>query len=184
MRLECAPAEAEREPRETLVGGGAQHERAAGAQHAAHLREPAGGIRDVLDHLPRPDDVEAHVLQRPRSLRRDAAHIDPRIALARPAQRLLGDVDPDRHPPRMHKLARKATFGTADVQHPRSRGRVREQEGQARGQVRRLLALRDALPESLVVLVRGHLSGNYAVISSTTIANRLTWRPCTSRGVT
>ena len=33
--------------------------RAARAQHAAHLREPAGGVGDVLDRLTRPHHIEA-----------------------------------------------------------------------------------------------------------------------------
>jgi hypothetical protein len=183
-RLERAPPEAERESREALVGRRAEHERTTRAQHAAHLREPAGGVRDVLDHLPGPDDVEAHVRKRPRSPGIDEAHVDPRVALTRAAQRLRGDVDPHRLAPGPHQLAREAALGAADVEHARSRGRVLEQEGQARRHMRGLLALRDALPKGLVMLVRGHLLGNYAVISSTPTANPLTWRPCTSRGVT
>ncbi len=58
---ERAPREAQGQAGERSVRGGAQHQRAPRAQHPAHLREPPRRIRHVLDHLPRPHRVEAHV---------------------------------------------------------------------------------------------------------------------------
>jgi hypothetical protein len=54
----------------------------------------------VLDHLSRPDDVEARIRQRPLPLRIDHAQIiEQREATASPAQRLFCDVYADHAAP-------------------------------------------------------------------------------------
>ncbi len=154
---ERATREPQRQPGEQLVRGRAQHQRSAGAQHAAHLRQPPGGVRHVLDHLTGPHRVEAHVPQRgPLPLRGDAAQIEARLACAGAAQRLLGDVDPDRLSARPRERRREPALAAAHVQHARTGGDMREQEIQPCLHVRWASALGNLLPQALVIVVCGH----------------------------
>ena len=143
------------------VIGRAQQQHTAGAQHAAQLGQPAGGVGDVLDHLARPDRVEARVLQRPGARGRQLAQVDElRVALARAAQRLGGDVDPHYLRARAGELGGEAPLATADVEHPLAGTHVAEEEVAAALEVGRLPAGRNGLPERLVVvLARAHRAG-------------------------
>ena len=78
-RRESAAASSCRPPER----GRAEQQPPAGAQHAAQLREPAGGVGDVLDHLARPDDVEARVGQLPGAFAVEQPQVERRGGAAR-----------------------------------------------------------------------------------------------------
>ena len=154
------------------MGGRAQQQASTGAQHATDLRQPRRCVGDVLDHLPRPHDVEARVLQIPCSLGGDQAQIQLRVARPRAAQRLLGDVDPHHPRARIRQLGGEPSFATADVEHALAGAHAIEQKAPAHGQVGWLESLRQALPKGFVVPAGGHRCSK-ALISAVPQAKRL-----------
>ncbi len=78
----------------------------------------------MLDHLPRPDDVEAGVHQLPRPRVGDQAQVELGVARPRAAQRLLGDVDAHHARARRRQRGREAPLAAADVQHALTRAHV------------------------------------------------------------
>lgn len=106
----------------------------------------------VLDHLPRPDRVEARILQRPLRIDVDETQIELWMSFARPSQRLLRDVDADDGEPGVGQLVREPAFPAAKVEHALASLQMAEQEGETRQAVRRLQALRHLLPQAVEVL--------------------------------
>lgn len=134
------------------MGGGAEQQPAAWAQHAARFRKPAARVMHVLDHLPRPDRVEARISQRPLPIDVDEAQIELWVAFARPSQRLLCDVDPDDGKSGLGQLVREPSFAAAKVKYAFASLQMANQEGETRQAVRRLRPLRHLLPQVIEVL--------------------------------
>jgi len=122
-------------------------------QHAAHLRQPADGIGDVLDHLPGPHHIEARVRKRPGSRGRHLLKVELGMAQVRAPQRLGGNVDP--HHPHAHvgKLGSEASLATAHVQHSRPRRHMIQQKCAPQFLLKRGQPLGHTLPQSLVVVI-------------------------------
>ena len=140
--------------------GRAQQQGAPRAQDAAHLREPPGGVGDVLDRLAGPHDIEARVLEWPVPLGRREAKVELRTQRARSAQRLLGHVEAGDSEARVGERRGELTLAAADVEHPRrprlggwQLGGAIEQEVPAQLEVGSIQALGYALPDPLMPAV-------------------------------
>ncbi len=116
VRVERACVQRQPEYGEPAVIGGAHQQTPAGAQHTAYLRQPAGGVGDVLDDLARPHGVEARVGERPRATRVDELYVHLGMRCSCAPQRLLRHVDPDHADPRGGELRREAPLAAADVE--------------------------------------------------------------------
>ena len=122
-RANARSESARRSRAEAAVGGRAQQQPPARAQHAAHLRQPGGGVGDVLDHLARPDHVEARVRRAatgPR--RRSARSVELGVALAR-ARRSGSSATSTAttSAPARGELGREGALAAADVEHALAR---------------------------------------------------------------
>jgi len=152
MGIERARRERPPEHPQTSVVGCAQQQTAAGAQHAAHLRQPAGGVGDVLDRLARPYRVEARVRKRPGAFGRHLSQVELWMAQARAPERLGGNVDPHDLRPRARELGGEMSLAAADIEHPLARLDMLQQKRATQAQVGRLRSLGHAFPQSLVVI--------------------------------
>jgi hypothetical protein len=156
VTLEGAAREGEEQAREGAVVGGAEQQAATGAKDAADLREPGGGVGDVLDGLTREHDVEARVGERPGAGEGNEPGLERRRARTRAAERLLGDVDGHNLDAGPHELPREEPLGAADVEQALAGADALQQEAAAQLEVGGLEPGGKLLPERLVVLAGGH----------------------------
>ena len=106
-----------------------QQQRAARAQHAAHLRQPRRDVGDVLDDLARPDDVDARVVERQRLAGApQAQRRGPARARARARSASARDVDGDRLRARAARSAALNSPAPQPRSSTRSPGALPEQE--------------------------------------------------------
>ena len=111
----------------------------------------------MLEHLARPGRVDLAVGQRQRRPRLGAAHVlQVREALAQPPQRLVGDVDADRHRVVGGDRRRERALAAPDVEHAVARLDVVEQEGPPLLEELGLGPLGDRVPDRVEVLLPGH----------------------------
>lgn len=130
-----------------------QQQPAAGCQHAPHLREPAGRVRDVLDHLAAPNELERVLIEGERSFDRDEAEIEIGMPGARPAQRSLRHLHADRlHPARCEERGEFPGAAT-EVERPVSGPGLAQQEVPSALEVRRLEFVREPVPQVFVVVL-------------------------------
>jgi hypothetical protein len=126
---------------EPAVPGRRHEQRGGPPQDPPDLGEQSHDVGDVLEHLPRPDDVEGVLGEGQRAV---LGHGDGvQAAGAGPADGLVRDVGADDLGARRRQLGPEAPVPAAQVEHARSRGHVRQQERAARG-------------EALWLGVRGH----------------------------
>ena len=138
------------------VGGGAEQQRAARAQHAANLRQPAGGVGDVLDHLSGPHHVEGRVGQLPLAFAGQERQLQLGVRDGGAAQRLLGNLGAQHVSAGAGQLGGEPALRAAHVQNPLSGLHVVEQEAPAGLPVARLQTFRQRFPDGLVVGARRH----------------------------
>jgi hypothetical protein len=146
---EAAAAQGEGEQRAGAVVRRRDEQLPAGPQRAVHLRQPRREVDDVLEHLPRPRDVEARVGGGQRLARRPQAYVERRVALRRAAQRLAGDVDADGVRARLAQGRRELAGAAAEVEDVRAGRHVRQEPVPALGEALRDRAGRDVLPDRL-----------------------------------
>ena len=147
--LERVPAQRERGQRDAAVVRRRHEQAAAPAQHAADVGEKPDDIRDVLEHLAGPHDVERVLVERQRRPLVDAARIEAGHARAGAAQRLLGDVDRDDIAAGRDELRGEGPVAGAEVQDALSPLHVREQERAAGREPLRPRVLRHRPPHRL-----------------------------------
>jgi tetratricopeptide (TPR) repeat protein len=159
---EGPPRQREAQQGATTVCRRAQQHAPARTQHAAQLGQPGGGVGDVLDHLARPDDVEAGVRQWPARFAAEQRRRETRHAGPRAAQRLLGDIRRDDLRAGADQRGRELTFAAAEVEHALARLHVLEQEARAQREVVGLETLGQRLPEPFVVVARSHAGERFS----------------------
>ena len=140
-----------------MVGRGQQQAPARG-QHAAHVRQPADHVDDVLDQLAGPHDVEGAVVERQRPVGGALGEVEPGVAGAGAAQGLGHHVDAERvgamGGQRRGELARAA----AEIQNALARLHARQQPVAAQREALGLGVGGDRLPHRLQQLRMAHES--------------------------
>jgi glycosyltransferase involved in cell wall biosynthesis len=121
-------------------------------EHTPDLRQPPGGVRDVLDHLAGPDHREGVVGERQRTAERNQAQFEVRICASRPRESRLGDVGADHRHTTPGELSRERTRPASEVEHVIFATHIREQEAHPERKVGRIELLGQPLPELFVVI--------------------------------
>ena len=78
-------------------------------------------VRDVLEHLRAPDEVELAVAERERAVGLEQPHVGAGHVRSRPLDGRLGDLDPDRVGARVAQRRQEAPGAAAEVQHALAR---------------------------------------------------------------
>ncbi len=124
-----------------------EQQAALGLEHAPDLVERLADVRDVLEDLRAPDEVDGAVLERDRAVLHQA-HVGVRDVLACALHRLLRDL----HPDRVVEQREEAPGAAAEVEHAVARPDLGEQDPPARRERVWLRVLRGVRPERLVEL--------------------------------
>jgi hypothetical protein len=137
------------------VRGRRQQQPSARRQHAPDLREPAGRVGNMLDHLARPNEVEGAIPQRQRPLDRGDAEIEARMPRPGSIECRLRDLDPNHGGPGARELGREVTDAATEVQRPIATPGLGQEVRPAHSEVRWGELIRQPLPEIFVVCLHG-----------------------------
>ncbi len=155
---------AERDPEPPVVGRG-QQKTTPRHEHPDHLRQPRGRIRDVLEHLARPDEIKRVVLQGQPTLDRNQTEVE--IGMSRPGARKcrLRDVGPDRIGAGLGHQSRELAGPAAEVKDPVAWLEIPEKKPAAQLPFRRIQFGRQPPPEFLVVVPHPRSGGGPLVVT-------------------
>ncbi|MGA2009490.1 MAG: O-antigen ligase family protein [Solirubrobacteraceae bacterium] len=159
------------------VAGSGEQQPAGARQDAPDLRQPAGGVGDVLDHLAGPDDVEGPVVDRERAVDRRPGEAQLRVRAARASQRGLGHVDPEHLGARSGQRGGQLTRTAAEVEHAVAGPHVGQRERPPQREVGGPQVGGQPLPQLLVVVPHG---GVTRIVDSPTAGGPPSQRPGTS----